>query len=217
MPKTTAPLLSFDARGQIAKSMVYSSWRGRPYVRRYAIPNNPQTVAQTDVRAVFSMLNKAWLFGTTDVTAPWDAYATGRPFLGRNAFIGQNAKALDGPPVEANIADFVFSPGAKGGLPASNLVLTPSGTQISAAFVAPATPAGWTLTKGVLAALPNIDPTLPFGGKWYVATETPPSTPIVVTGLVAATAYVVGLWLIWTKPDGSLAYSISISGTATTP
>lgn len=217
MPKITAPLLSFDARGQIAKAHVYSSWRGRPYVRRYAIPNNPKTTAQQDVRAVFSMLNKAWLFAPAAATAPWDAYATGRPFIGRNAFIGQNGTALDGPPVEADMANFVFSPGAKGGLPPANLVLTPSGTQISAAFTAPTPPAGWTLTTGVLAALQNDDPTAAFFGTWYSATEAPPVTPIVVTGLVAATPYVVGLWFVWTKPDGTLAYSVSVSGTASTP
>jgi len=54
MPKTTAPLLSFDARGQIAHTQVYSSWRGRPYVRRYSVGTNPNTSDQQLTRNAFT-------------------------------------------------------------------------------------------------------------------------------------------------------------------
>jgi len=43
MARTTAPLFSLDASGTIAKAITFSKWRGRQYVRRHAIPKNPQS------------------------------------------------------------------------------------------------------------------------------------------------------------------------------
>lgn len=216
MPKTTAPLLSFDARGQIAKTQVYSSWRGVSYVRRYVIPANPQTDAQMKTRNIFSMLNQAWLFAPAAVRAPWDAFATGKPLTGRNKFIGDNVKALGRSLTPTTMADFIFSPGALGGLPPTSLALTPSGTSISASVVLPDSPVGWTLTSSVAAAIPNSDPTAAFGGVWAVNEETDNPDTNVVTGLTASTAYDVGIWLTWTRPDGKIAYSVALSDIAST-
>jgi len=216
MPKTTAPLLSFDARGQIAKTQVYSSWRGVSYVRRYVIPANPQTDAQMKTRNIFGMLNQAWLFAPATVRAPWDAFATGKPLTGRNKFIGDNVKALGRSLTPTTMADFIFSPGALGGLPPTTLTLTPAATSITASVVLPEAPSGWTLTSSVAAAIPNLNPTAAFGGVWAVNEETADPDTNAITGLTAATDYVVGLWLTWTRPDAKIAYSVSLSDTATT-
>ncbi len=55
-----APLCSFDARGQIARAIVFSIWKGKNYARRYIIPQNPQTVAQTYVRWIFAAAVNGW-------------------------------------------------------------------------------------------------------------------------------------------------------------
>jgi hypothetical protein len=60
MARTTAPLLGFNATGQIAKTMVYGTWRGVKYARRYVIPGNPQTAAQQTTRTTFATLREMW-------------------------------------------------------------------------------------------------------------------------------------------------------------
>lgn len=216
MPKTNAPLLSFDARGQIAKTQVYSSWRGVSYVRRYTVPNNPNTTKQQGVRGVFSFLQNAWLFAPPDVRAPWDGYAVGKPLLGRNAFTKFNGKLLSTDPVATDLTGFYFSPGSLGGLPPTNLVLTPGDDQITVAATAPDAPDGWTLTQAWAAAIVNADPTLPFNGEWNVLNDAAAPYSIILTGLQSATEYVAGMWLEWLKPDGKTAYSVSLSDVATT-
>src|SRR6185295_19057169 len=60
MAKLTAPLLSFEGSGQIARTQVYSTWKGIPYARRYTIPANPRSTSQVQTRSVFSWLNFIW-------------------------------------------------------------------------------------------------------------------------------------------------------------
>lgn len=51
MAKTTGALLSLDAAGSFAKTIVVSRWKGRQYVRLRVTPSNPQTAGQQAVRA----------------------------------------------------------------------------------------------------------------------------------------------------------------------
>src|SRR3546814_4148752 len=78
MAKTTAPLLSFGADGQIAKTMVYSKWKGIPYVRRHVVPANPQTVAQQLTRTTFSKLREMWKIAPAIAPLQRDNFAIGR-------------------------------------------------------------------------------------------------------------------------------------------
>lgn len=50
MSKLRAPLFSFRASGQIAKSLVYFGWKGLNLVRSYVVPANPKTTAQNTQR-----------------------------------------------------------------------------------------------------------------------------------------------------------------------
>lgn len=54
MARVNAPLFSFTARGQLAKSLVYSTWKGIDDVRSYAIPTNPRSSAQVTQRNYFT-------------------------------------------------------------------------------------------------------------------------------------------------------------------
>ena len=50
MAKTTGPLFSLTASGTVGKTITYSNWKGRPYVRRRVIPLNPMNANQEEVR-----------------------------------------------------------------------------------------------------------------------------------------------------------------------
>ena len=214
MARTTAPLLGFDAQGQIAKTMVYAKWRGVNYARRHVIPANPNTSAQQTTRTTFATLREYWKVMATDGRAPWEAFATGRPFLGLNAFVGENLRVVRG---DANMNDFLGSPGARGGLPASSITAS-TGTgsgEVDLDVVYPTAPSGWTITEFVGVAFPDHDPAVDLVGPVVVAKVSHPTTTITFTGLGSAVACQASGWIVWTKPNGQTAYSVSVTDQAT--
>jgi len=54
MAKVNAPLFSFNASGQLAKSLVYFGWKGLDVVRSFVTPSNPKTAGQTTQRGYFT-------------------------------------------------------------------------------------------------------------------------------------------------------------------
>ncbi len=212
MAKTTAPILSLGASGTIAKTMVYSTWRGIPYVRRHLIPSNPNTTAQQATRNVFTTMSAMWKVAPALLSTPWDTFATGRAFLGRNAFIGQNVKAMR---AEVDANNFIGSPGARGGLPPDSIIATPGVGTISIAFTNPAVPTGWTLIAAVGIAFPDQDPALAFVGPTTAGEDTAAPQDTVLLSSLDTVLHQVRAWLQWTKPDGATAYSASINATAT--
>ena len=56
MAKVTGPLMSMEASGTIGDALTFSRWVGRPYVRRYTVPSNPQTLDQETHRNRFSAI-----------------------------------------------------------------------------------------------------------------------------------------------------------------
>lgn len=214
MARTTAPLLSFDARGQIAKTLVYATWRGVPYARRFVIPGNPRTTAQQLTRTTFATLREMWKVLGTDGRTPWTAFATGRPFLNLNAFIGENMRVVRGDPL---YTDFLGSPGARGGLPpASAIGATGAGSgEVTMTFVLPVIPTGWVADNVIAVGFPDQDPALDFGGPMVVAAVASPGLVVTLTGLGSAVSSIVSGWIEWTKPNGSKAYSVSTTNTVT--
>jgi hypothetical protein len=55
MAKLKAPLLSFGASGQIAKSLVYFPWKGLNAVRQHVVPANPKTALQVAQRSLVTI------------------------------------------------------------------------------------------------------------------------------------------------------------------
>jgi hypothetical protein len=214
MAKTTAPTLSFGASGQIAKTMVYSTWRGVKYVRRHVIPANPRTESQMAVRNLFAFLREIFKLAGLGLSAPWDAFALGRPFTGMNKFVGENVRVLNG---DVDLTDVIISPGAKGGLPPTGIVVTsPTPTEAHVAITWPVLPSGWNKVGAAAIALLQQDPTGIFtGGVSEGAAVGPGFDTLDVTGLETGDDYVVGVYLIQSKPDGSLAYSVSLSDEVT--
>jgi hypothetical protein len=213
MPVTTAPLLSFDARGQIGKAIVYSSWKGRSYARRHVIPANPNSADQQETRNTFSWLNNVWRMMPADIIAGWDAYADSNRFTNRNGFIKINLSALRS---EADLTNFIFSPSAKGGPVGGTFTITPGNDQVQLALAAPTLPAGWTIVQANFAAIRQQDPQ---SGELYVVSSAVDATSaydVTITGLASAVTYVVGAWFTFLKPDGTNAYGQAQMGTALT-
>ena len=53
MAKVRGPLMSLDARGAIAKTLVFLGWKGLKTVRQHVVPANPRTLLQTAQRDLF--------------------------------------------------------------------------------------------------------------------------------------------------------------------
>ncbi len=209
MAKLTAPLLSFDARGKIADTLVYANWRGVPYARRMVIPANPKTTGQILTRDIFANLELRWKQAGTLMRAPWKRFAVGRKFVGRNAYLGKNIQAMRG---EIDMDAYIGSPGAKGGLPPASLVLaTVAANGIEATITAPAAPDGWTLTSGIATALKEQTPEATVTDVIEEGEQVALPGDVLFTGLDTV-EYQVSAWLKWEKPDLSVAYGVSLQG-----
>lgn len=88
MAKWTSPLLS-DIRNQVAKSSVFSRWKGRNYFRSYVVPANPKTQPQNAIRAVFAELVGLYqtIMGTAIWKTAWNARALEYLISGFNIFV----------------------------------------------------------------------------------------------------------------------------------
>jgi hypothetical protein len=213
MARVTAPLLSFGGSGQIAKTQVYATWKGRPYARRYVIPSNPNTADQQATRSTFSFLNSVWKFMPSTAIEAWQAYGRNSRFTDRNGFIKINLSDLIG---QADLANFVFSPAASGGLAAASITVTPGNDQLQIVLAAPTLPTGWSIVNATMAVLRQQDPQT--GTLFTVTAAVDSSAPYdqTITGLANAQTYVVGGWFKYLKPDGSNAYGEALMTTGLT-
>lgn len=214
MSKTTAPLLSFGASGQVAKTVVYSKWRGINYARRHVVPANPRTVAQVRNRDIFATLREAWKLSPTQLRAPWAAYSTGRKFTEMNAFLGENRLAIG---ADTDWQALIGSPGARGGLPADDFSGTggSSAGEIDVTFVAPQVPTGWTLDGYVAVGIQDQDPSDRFDQAWKFVEITAPTLTGTITGLPAGESCVIAGWPTFTRPDGLTAFGPSLNAVVT--
>jgi len=212
MAKVTAPILSFGASGQIAKTQVYASWKGRPYARRHVIPANPNTADQQLTRNAFTWLQQVYKFMAALSSAPWEIYATGKVLTARNAWSKFNIANLR---VATDLTDLVMSPGALGGIPAASTTITPAAGQVTVAATAPSDiPSGWTLQALVAGVIADQDPQ---SGQDFIITADEDLTAAysIVFGGLSAGDYLAAGWLRWLRPDGRIAYSPSVSDLVT--
>ena len=96
MAKVTSPLFGFDASGQLGSALVYSTWKGINYVRKYAIPSNPNTSAQQVIRGYFKTAVDAWHAENGTVKTAWTNYAKNHSMAesGFNLYVGKYVKFL---------------------------------------------------------------------------------------------------------------------------
>jgi len=91
MARVTGPLMSMDASGTIAGAIVFSRWKGLPYVRRHAIPSNPKSDKQVSVRAAMRFLTREWPTLTAPEVHEWELLADTMHQSAFNRFCGMNA------------------------------------------------------------------------------------------------------------------------------
>jgi hypothetical protein len=60
MAKVIAPFLSLSSSGAFAKTMVSFTWKGLNVMRKYVVPANPQTAAQTTQRNLMTAVVAAY-------------------------------------------------------------------------------------------------------------------------------------------------------------
>jgi hypothetical protein len=83
-----SPLLS-DARGKVG-DVVFSGWKGTPYVRRRVIPANPNSAAQQAIRAAMTLCVASWQSLTANEQNSWLTYAAARSISSFNGFVKAN-------------------------------------------------------------------------------------------------------------------------------
>lgn len=196
MARLTAPVLSFGAGGQIAKTQVYATWKGIPYARRYVIPANPRSSDQTLTRNAFKWLQAVYQLSPQEFRNAWEGFSSGKPLTGRNAWTSKNLPILR--PI-TTLTGMIGSPGSKGGLPAA-AALTDTSSSITATFTDPdVLPQGWTVVGGVAVAIKAQNPQSATDFEMFVGSDTGASPVAVISGLTTATAYMVAAWEIYQR------------------
>lgn len=204
MATVTAPLLSFGASGAIAKTQVYSTWKGRPYVRRHVVPSNPRSTEQTKTRTTWAFLSSVYKIGPADFRSPWDAYAKGLQITAQNAWFKKNLSLLRS---QTDLEGIILSPGAGGGL-SVNPGVTGGAGSITLAMTAPSPlPAGWTIIKAVGAAILDQDPTTDTDYEIFSSSDASDPYSVVISGLAAGDYRAAG-WFVFQRSASAtdLAY-----------
>lgn len=92
MARVKGPLFSLDASGSLAKTVTYSKWKGRNYVRQHVIPQNPQSTSQTNVRVAWDLLVVSWQARIAGDKTVWNAFAVQFEMSGFNQYISRGMK-----------------------------------------------------------------------------------------------------------------------------
>jgi hypothetical protein len=124
MAVVKGPLFSLDAAGTIGRSVVFSKWKGRNYVRRHAVPANPKSSSQVSVRAAMTFLSQYWDSLNAGEQSSWDDRAAATKISPFNAFVSYNldrwgrylAASKSDPALEVNTPGTVLAPTATAGI-----------------------------------------------------------------------------------------------------
>lgn len=207
MARLTGALMSLSASGTIAKTLTYGDWKGIQYARTRVIPANPQSTEQTKTRSVFSYLQDLYKFMPSIAREPWIAATTGIPMTPQNLLLSRNVGTLRD---ELDLILAVLSPGARGGIPPTSIVITPGSGTLSVAVTAPTGPAGWTLTAAQGVVVRDQDPHLAIVGRPVAVEDLTSAYVLLFSGLTSAEDYQVAVWLKWLTPSGQDAYSVAL-------
>jgi len=90
LTRVQGPLFSVTASGTIGDAIVYSNWKGLPYVRARVIPANPRTDSQQSQRTLLTSGVSTWqntVYPEEGSKFSWDFYASGMGMSGFNRYI----------------------------------------------------------------------------------------------------------------------------------
>lgn len=182
MARTNGPLFSFDASGTVGKTITFSRWKGRPYVRQRVIPANPKSPLQVSVRAMMKFLSQQWAGLTSPNQATWETLASQSTISPFNAFTKENLRRFGN--FESPSKEY---PAAESATPATLGATTPTGgvRQVSLVGAAGTLAGGWgillhrSLTTGFTPGRDTVVAVVPFiaAAAWsYVDTPLLPAT-----------------------------------------
>lgn len=151
-----------------------------------------------------------WLNGPSQLLDTWNAQAAGRPYTGRNHFMGVNIRNLRG---QSDMLQFQGSPGNLSGFPIISLAAVESASvdSIAVTLGLPTLPTGWTITSAIAIAFLAVDDPADDVGTIYVGTGATPFTDVTITGPDHTLDYIVSGWLQYTRPDGKTCYGPSLT------
>lgn len=98
MAKWKSPLFS-DIRNKLGENVVFSMWKGRPYMRSYVVPANPNSLkqqAQRDLMRKLVLMYQTNVKGDESIAAAWDVAALPRLISGYNQFVSYGADNVIG-------------------------------------------------------------------------------------------------------------------------
>ena len=93
MVKVLAPALSLEASGSLGGALVFSTWKGRPYVRTLVKPSNPNTPMQNGIRQMMKFLGQQWDAIKAAYESSWQDLADNKNISPFNAYVGTNMAA----------------------------------------------------------------------------------------------------------------------------
>lgn len=136
MALVTGPLMSMSASGTLASAIVFSTWKGKPYVRRHAIPANPRSGKQLGFRAMLRFLSKYWASMPALQQGDWATDADTLHQSGFNRFVGKSqtrwrsmkAPGYDVYPDETGVAPSAGVITATGGIREASLSIADGAT-----------------------------------------------------------------------------------------
>ena len=82
--------MSLEASGSLGGAIVFSKWKGRPYVRTLVKPANPKSGGQVGMRACFKFLSQIWSTLSSGQKADWETRANVKTVSPFNAFVSYN-------------------------------------------------------------------------------------------------------------------------------
>lgn len=213
MALTTAPLLSMRASGQIGKTLVYGTWKGRAYARSHVVPANPQTAAQTNNRKLMAFLVAS--HKTEPANLHQDQEAVGNIWgriTGLNSYVKSNIANLK---VATTCDALQFLHGANGGLAIPSLAVTPGSGSLAVTVGLVALPPGWVYNYTVLDIMEDQDPHDKWAGIWEEAKLTGATTTHTFSTLGTGKKFQIGAYASYVQPNGmvSLSPSFQIQGT----
>ena len=94
MARTTAPLFSLSARGQIGQALIFQKNKGRNVVKSYARPSDPKTLRQLNNRALMRFLINSWKQLWPDDRQTWIDNCPNKVTGGYNFYLQQNLKSV---------------------------------------------------------------------------------------------------------------------------
>jgi hypothetical protein len=90
MVKLTGPGLGHGARGALGDSVIFSTSKGRAYLKTHRKPKQPRTPDQIAMRAIMAFISSQWSAITAGDQATWDAPALPDNLSHINAYQRQN-------------------------------------------------------------------------------------------------------------------------------